>query len=68
MKEELSAVQVTTLFGVNNLQSIEAMKLIFFLKMEKILCTFQKCKKKIAERFAVLEIKAFELVASTYLN
>ena len=45
MKEELSAVQVTTLFGVNNLQSIEAMKLIFFLKMEKFYVHFKNAKK-----------------------
>ena len=40
VKQELLAIQGTTFFGVNNLESIWAMKLIFFLKMEKILCTF----------------------------
>ena len=45
LKRELSGIQVTTFFRVNNFQNIWAMKLIFVLKMRKILFRFWKCKK-----------------------
>ena len=39
--QELSVIQVTTLLGPHNLQNIEAMKLIFYFKMRKILLRIQ---------------------------
>ena len=41
------------------------MNLIFFSKCDKILWTFEKCKKKIEKIFLVLVIMAFEAVAGT---
>ena len=38
-----------------------------FFKMRKIVCTFQKRKKKFDKMFLFLEIMAFETVAGTYL-
>ena len=45
LKQELSDIQVTTIFAGNNFRNNYAMKLIFFLKMRNILCRFQKQKK-----------------------
>ena len=51
LKREISGIQVTTTFGVNNFQNIWAMKLVFFLKMRKILFRFQKSKKRFRKCF-----------------
>ena len=74
LKRELSCIQVTTFFGVNNFQNVWALKLIFFFQMLKILCRFRKCKKKkkkIAGKIFVLVIMAvimtFEPFTGTYL-
>ena len=77
LKRELSGIQVTTFSGVNNLQNVWALKLIFFFQMLKIVCRFRKCKKKkrkkkkMQEKFFVLVIMAvimaFEPFTGTYL-
>ena len=46
LKQELSCIQITTFSEVNTFQNIWTMNLKLFLKMRKILCTFQKWKKK----------------------
>ena len=68
LKQELSCIQITTFSEVNTFQNIWTMNLKLFLKMRKILCTFQKWKKKIAKALLVLEIMAFEPLAGTYLS
>ena len=64
MKQELSGIQVTTFFGINNFGNIEAMKVILFFKMLKILRRFQKLQKL----FLILNIIALKLVAGISLN
>ena len=68
LKQELSGIQVTTFFGIISPEGIEAMKLIYFSKCKKILCTFQKTAKNFHIIILVLEIMAFEPVARTCLN
>ena len=47
MKQELSAIEKTTSLGVNNVRNNEAMKVIFLIKLCKILCKLQKCNRKL---------------------
>ena len=51
LKQELSGIQVTTLFGINNSGNIEGMNVIFFYKMLKMLCRSQKCDKMFRKFF-----------------
>ena len=44
------------------------MKMIFFSKMRKILCTIEKCKKKFIKFFSVFEITMFEPVSGVCPN
>ena len=67
LKKELSSIQLTTYFGDNNFWNIWSMKLLIFLKIHKVLCRFQKCKKN-KKMFLLLEIITSEPVAGIYLN
>ena len=42
LKQEITAIEVTTFVGVNHFRNIWAMKLNFFLTMTKMLCRFRK--------------------------
>ena len=62
IKQDLSGIQVTTFLGPNNLQNIEAMKLIFFSKMRKILCRLQNCNENLRECFRILKQWRFNML------
>ena len=54
LKQDFLDIYLTTFFGVRNLWNKSAMKVIFFLQMFKISCTFRKCKKKLRKSFLFL--------------
>ena len=45
LKQELSRIQITTFFRINNYKNINVVKVIFVFKMLKLLCRLQKCNK-----------------------
>ena len=51
LKHDFLDKYLTTFFGVRNLGNKSAMKVIFFLQMFKISCTFRKWKKKLRTSF-----------------
>ena len=47
LQKDLLDIEVTTSFGVQNIQEIEAMRIMFVCKMLIILCRFQKRNKNL---------------------
>ena len=68
LKQELSLIQVTTYFGVNNFREDEALKLIFFSKMRNIFNRFCNCNSNFRLFFLVLKITAFEHTPGIFLQ
>ena len=54
-------ISLTTVFRLRNFENTSAMRVIFFLKILKILSTFQKCQKLDEKNFSLLEIIASKL-------
>ena len=50
LKREFLDIFLTTFFTIRNFGNTSAMRVIFFLKVFKILCTFQICRKKIQKK------------------
>ena len=61
-KRDFLEIHLTPIFRVRNLENTSAMRVIFFVKILKILFTFQKCRKRVEKKFSLLEIIAFQLV------
>ena len=68
LKQDFLDIDLTTFFGVSNFGNTSAMRVIFSLKIFKILTRFQKCKKKDEKKFFVFEIIGSKFVALNCLN
>ena len=51
LKQDISGIQKTTLFGLNNLRNTSTMKLNFSSKVLKISCRFSKSNKNVRKSF-----------------
>ena len=67
LKRHFTDIYLLTFFGDGHLGNTSAMRVIFFLKMCKIQCRFQKVHRKIQKKFFVSEIIVSELVALNFL-
>ena len=54
-KQHLIDIYLTTVFGVWNFENTSAMRVIFCLKLLKILSAFQKCRKTLEKAFCFLD-------------
>ena len=63
-KRDFLDIYLTTVFQVRTLENTSAMKVIFFMKIFKILSTFPKYLKRVEKMFSLLEIITSQLATS----
>ena len=66
-KRDFLEIYLTMVFQIRNFENRPAVRIIFFLKIFKILSSFLRCWKKVEKKFSVLGIIASHLPTSICL-